>query len=197
MTPTSRTAHVARTAAQIAAVALVAALLALLTWRVVRADASSSLVADIRDGKRPVAPAFTLPLLSRDQQERTLSLVSLRGRPVVLNFWASWCRPCAAEAPLLREAAARSRGSLSVVGINVQDFRGDALRFMEKHRINFPSVRDGDASTGDDYGLTGLPETYFLDDRGRITAHVIGELRAQTLAAGVASTRRSAFSPSP
>jgi cytochrome c biogenesis protein CcmG/thiol:disulfide interchange protein DsbE len=156
--------------AQAAAVALVAALLALLVWKVVH-DERSDVPGQLAEGKTPVAPAFRLPRLDREGE---LSLAALRGKAVVLNFWASWCKPCEEEAPLLEQAwrRYRSRG-LVVVGIDAQDFAGDARRFARKNGMSYPLVRDGPGRTVTDYGVTGFPETFFVNRRGRLVGERI------------------------
>jgi cytochrome c biogenesis protein CcmG/thiol:disulfide interchange protein DsbE len=120
-----------------------------------------------------------------------VSLLELRGTPVVMNFWASWCIPCGREAPRLNASARTHRGEVLFLGIDVKDFSSDARRFLRKHNVNYVSVRDGGGGVYDDYGLTGLPETYFLDRRGRIVAHVLGEISREQIEDGVQSALRS------
>ena len=114
-----------RLVGQVAAVALVGALLGLLAWRLTH-DEGGEVRAALERGERPPAPAFSLPRLDQDG---TLSLESLRGRPVIVNFWASWCEPCEDEAPLLERAWREHRDEgLVVVGVDFNDFRADARR---------------------------------------------------------------------
>lgn len=179
------------------ALALVAGLLALLAWRLVDEGSGGALLSAVAAEKRPAAPAFDLPLLWNHGEtwpesaqdalaDGRVSLAELRGHPLVINFWASWCVPCKAEAPRLAEAARAYSGRVLFLGIDVQDFKSDARRFLAKYKANYPSVRDGGDSTYSAYGLTGLPETYYLDERGRIVAHDIGEISRQELEAGLA-----------
>jgi cytochrome c biogenesis protein CcmG/thiol:disulfide interchange protein DsbE len=119
-----------------------------------------------------------------------VAVAELRGQPVVLNFWASWCVPCKQEAPLLAAAARERRGEVVFLGIDVQDFKSDARRFLRRFKTNYVSVRDGGGSTYAGYGLTGVPETYYLDARGRIVAHSPGEVRRSELEAGIAQAVR-------
>ena len=86
----------------------------------------------------------------------------------MINFWASWCAPCKAEAPLLERAwrQYRSRG-LVVVGIDSNDVSSDARAFVSKHGLTYTLLHDPGA-TYDRYGLTGVPETFFVDRRGRL-----------------------------
>ena len=118
-----------------------------------------------------VAPEFSAELLGDDGG---LALADLRGAPVVLNFWASWCGPCRDEAPLLNAAAERYGGRVHVVGVNVRDSRPDALEFARDYDYGFRSVVDADGRIYDDYGLTGQPETFVIDAEGKVFQHVQG-----------------------
>jgi cytochrome c biogenesis protein CcmG/thiol:disulfide interchange protein DsbE len=161
----------ARLLGQIAAVGLVAALLALLGWKLAQGDEGEASTG-------APAPAFELERLDRDG---TLALASLRGKGLVLNFWASWCIPCKDEAPLLQAAweQHRDRG-LVVVGIDAQDFRGDARRFAERYGLTYPLVYDGKGSTLGRYGITGFPETFFVDRQGRLVGErIVGGLDSE------------------
>jgi len=187
---------------RVGAVALVAGLLALLIWRVIDQGRGAHLVSLIREGKKPPAPRFTLPVLwdrsdtwpedSRQAlQDGRLSPRELRGHPVVVNFWASWCIPCKKEAPLLAASARTHRGQVVFLAIDVQDFKSDARRFLRQFDTPYVSVRDGSGSTYNDYGLTGVPETYWIDARGRIVAHYAGEITAAQLEEGIREAERS------
>lgn len=152
-------------AGQTLAVAAVAGLLALLVWKVATQERSEVSPSAIRKGTA-VAPAFTLPRLDR---EGDLSLASLRGKAVVINFWASWCAPCKEEAPILERTWREHREQgLVVVGIDYNDFDGDARRFARKVGWTFPLVRDRKGNVLARYGGTGVPETYVVDRRGRL-----------------------------
>jgi cytochrome c biogenesis protein CcmG/thiol:disulfide interchange protein DsbE len=156
--------------AQAAAVALVVGLLGLLVWKVVNEE-RSDVPEQLAEGKRPTAPGFTLPRLSGDGE---LSLASLRGKAVVVNFWASWCKPCEEEAPLLEQAWRRYRSQgLVVVGVDAQDFARDARRFARKNGMTYPLVRDGPGETLGDYGVVGFPETFFINREGKLVGERI------------------------
>ena len=164
---------------QAAAVALVAALVALLGWQVFHTERPRGLVAAIKRGEMPAAPPLDLPALEGHGRIR---LADLRGKAVVVNFWASWCEPCKEEAPMLERAWKDNRDrDVVVVGVNAQDFRSEARRFVERYGITYPIAHDGPGSSVGRYGLTGFPETYWVDRRGRLVAHVIGQFSEREL----------------
>jgi len=171
-----------RLGAQALSVALVAGLLALLVWKVAQQTGGQNVAAEVRKGQTPAAPNFTLPRLDGGGD---LSLASLRGKAVLVNFWASWCGPCRDEAPLLEGAARRYSGRRIVLGVDFQDFTGDARKFVSKYHITYPIVRDGSGKWLDRYGVTGAPETFFVDAEGRVVAHEPGAVDRESLAAGI------------
>ncbi len=119
------------------------------------------------------APAFALVALDG----RQISLAGLRGRPVIVNFWASWCLPCRAEAPLLQRAATEyaARG-VAVLGVVYQDSADSARAFMREYDQTYPGLLDPDGRTALEYGVFGIPETYFVDRTGRIVSKQTGPL---------------------
>lgn len=99
----------------------------------------------------------------------------LQGKPAVINFWASWCTPCEDEAPLFRRAVERYGDRITFVGVDILDARSDALAFVEKYGLDtYTHVRDTDRSIYEAFGLTGQPETFFIDEKGTIVEHVPG-----------------------
>ena len=161
--------------AQALAVGLVAALLALLVWRVTHNE-HGNVAAQADRGKRPLAPQF---VLGRVGSSGRLSLASLRGKTVVVNFWASWCHPCKTEVPALERIFQQYRAQgLVVLGVDYQDFRGDAMRSMRKLGITYPVVSDGSGRIGDRYGLTGVPESFVVDRSGKVVYHASGAVNA-------------------
>jgi cytochrome c biogenesis protein CcmG/thiol:disulfide interchange protein DsbE len=171
-----------RLAAQALSVALVVGLLALLVWKVAHQTGSHNVAAEVRKGETPSAPDFTLPRLNGGGK---LSLAAFDGRPRVVNFWASWCGPCRDEAPLLQRAATRYRGRLVVLGVDYQDFTGDARKFVRKFGLTYPIGRDGNGNLLAPWGVTGAPESFFVDSAGKVVAHVPGAVTEETLAAGI------------
>jgi cytochrome c biogenesis protein CcmG/thiol:disulfide interchange protein DsbE len=119
-------------------------------------------------------------------------IADLRGKPALINVWASWCVPCREEAPILNASAHAHAGEVVFLGVNVQDLRADALAFSREFSTPYVSVRDRGNRTYEDYGLTGVPETYYLDARGRIVAHSPGAISRTTLEQGIAQGMRGA-----
>jgi cytochrome c biogenesis protein CcmG/thiol:disulfide interchange protein DsbE len=171
-----------RRAGQVLAIAVVLALLAVLVWRVVQ-DSEGGASAALRRGESPAAPAFDLELLDGSGR---LELETLRGKAVVLNFWASWCIPCKKEAPLLEAAWQkwRSKGVV-VVGVDANDFKSDARRFARRYELTYPLVHDGPGDLLDDYGLSAFPETFFVRPDGQLSSWTQGELSAEEIDAGI------------
>jgi cytochrome c biogenesis protein CcmG, thiol:disulfide interchange protein DsbE len=173
--------------AQALAVALVLGLLALLIWKVTE-DNGGGVASKIDKGRIVSAPDFTL---SRLDAPGRLRLASLRGRAVVLNFWASWCYPCNQEARTLQAASREWAGKATLVGVDVRDASGEARKFLRHHKITYPVVHDNRDSVWGSYGLTGLPETFFVDGSGRVVGHVAGQISASDLRSGIEEALRS------
>jgi cytochrome c biogenesis protein CcmG/thiol:disulfide interchange protein DsbE len=131
-----------------------------------------------------VAPGFDLASLDGGR----VDLAELRGRPVIVNFWASWCRPCREEFPLLQEVADRHAGDgLAVVGIVYQDRTQPARAFMERYGATWTAAMDPDDRVANAYNILGPPETFFIGRDGRIVARHIGQLSAGSLEQKVAA----------
>jgi cytochrome c biogenesis protein CcmG/thiol:disulfide interchange protein DsbE len=157
-------------AAQAAAVAVVVALLGLLVWKV--AQGESEVTSELSRGGTPVAPLFTLEQLDGSGP---LALESLRGKTVVLNFWATWCGPCKDEMPLLQQSWAQwQRKNVVFVGIDAKDVRSYARSFLKRYGVTYPNVYDGKGSMVGRYGVTGFPETFFIDIEGRVRYRIAG-----------------------
>jgi cytochrome c biogenesis protein CcmG/thiol:disulfide interchange protein DsbE len=123
------------------------------------------------------APDFELNTLDGE----TIRLSDLRGTPVVLNFWASWCTPCRAEFPLLRNAHRSADGEFAVVGVDTGDIRGDGRQFARDQRADWPNGFDVDGAVARSYGVIGLPQTFFIRADGTIAARVPAELSEDTI----------------
>ena len=175
-----------RRGAQIATVSIVLALLGVLVWDV--AHSSTGKIAREVDSGRPIAAyPFSRP---RVGAAGTVSLASLRGKVVVLNFWQSYCPPCTHEAPVVSAASRRWAGKNVVfIGVDEQDLAGPATKFMKRFGITYPIISDDGPLIGH-YGVTGYPETFFIDRRGRVVpavpgGHIIGPATMKTLNEGI------------
>jgi cytochrome c biogenesis protein CcmG, thiol:disulfide interchange protein DsbE len=181
-----------------AVIAAVVLFLALLVYGLESRGPDDAIDSALADGRAAPAPAFTLELLEQGDIPAALraplgkafadgrvSLSELRGTPVVLNLWASWCTPCREEAPRLQRGWERwGRKGVAFLGLNIQDLRGDARSFAKRFGITHPSVRDARRGVADSYGATGIPETFFVDARGRVVGHVIGVVAERELDVG-------------
>lgn len=140
-------------------------------------------VADevLAPAQRKPAPVYSLPVLSAGGTVRPvgsqLSLANLRGHPVLVNVWASWCGPCRDETPVLEGIWKRYAGrGLTVLGLNVEDVTDDAVAFIHKYKLTYPSLRDGSQKTKQQFGYTGVPETFLVDKSGKVALYVPGPL---------------------
>lgn len=200
LTPGRRRRRISVTA--LAALLLVAAFVGLLAYGLASTQPDDGINDRLAAGDAPPAPGFELPVLSRGSPgtrrltralaDDELSLAELRGVPSVVNFWASWCPPCRSEAPRLERAWRSARARVAFVGLNMQDLRGDARAFLDEFEITYPNVRDGSDGVAREWGVTGLPETFFIDRRGRVVGRVIGAIDSRQLTDGVRSALRGA-----
>lgn len=184
--------------------AVAGAFVALLVWGVLTAAPDSTIDDSLAGGRPAPAPGYRLEVLQRgrlgDELDALLAPAladgwvaaqELRGIPYVLNFWASWCVPCREEAPILQAGWEEGRREgILFVGLDMQDVRQDARDFMAEFEIDYLNIRDPSDTIADRYGLTGIPETYFISARGDVVGHVIGVVTAKQLREGIAAARR-------
>ncbi|MDQ6817070.1 MAG: TlpA family protein disulfide reductase [Actinomycetota bacterium] len=168
-----------------AVVLAAASLLALLAFGVSHQGADTSIDAAVHHGHYPPAPSahMTLPILG---SARTASLADYRGRVVVLNVFASWCPPCAAEAPILeREQRSLAGDHATILGVTYLDNTSDSRQFIRQYHVTYPVLRDVSGNFVRSFGTTGMPETFVIDRQGRIEAlrrfQLDGKWLAQTL----------------
>jgi len=175
-------------AVRVAAAGVVLALLGLLVWDVSHSS-GGGVAAKVDRGHVVAAPKTTLPYFTQDG---TFNLASYRGKVVVLNFWASWCVDCKLEAKTLHDAAAKWGNKVVFVGVDTKDFASAARSYMQRYDVNYHVVRDVNGSAGDTWGVTGYPETFFVDRQGRvITPHVNGPIPVSELERTIRRALRS------
>lgn len=155
---------------RLAAAAVVVALAvgAALTWAPTDNGTSLDLDSDTR------APTFSVPDLH--DPERAIELADFEGRPVVLNFWATWCVPCRRELPAFQDAFERYGDQVAFLGMNHQDGRDGALELLAETGVQYPSGYDPQGKVAEAYGLFGMPTTVFITPDGRIAAMRTGEM---------------------
>ena len=124
------------------------------------------------------APTISMPLYDGG----TLTPADYEGKPVVLNFWASWCGPCRQEAPIFERLSREygERGAL-FIGVNIQDATADATAYLREYDITYPNGIDADGSISIDYGVIGIPVTFFIDRDGVVQRRWAGVMRETQL----------------
>jgi len=141
-------------------------------------DTSSTTVVEpkgLRDGgprAGDVAPDFTLKTFDG----KTVSLSDYRGKPVVLNFWASYCHPCREEFPLFREQLAAHPGKFVVLGVDAKDIESDAKEFAKEKKATWPIVVDSSNAVAQAYGVSAVPQTFFIRPDGTIALRYYSQI---------------------
>ncbi len=143
-----------------------------------------------RGGSRalPAARNFTLPALGRPRQR--VILAAYAGRPVIVNFFASWCVPCRKETPLLARFYRAERGRVPILGVDTNDSVAAARRFVRWAGVTYPVGFDPRASTAAAYGVIAIPQTFFLNAAHRVVKRIFGAVTIRDLRAGIALARR-------
>jgi len=154
--------------APIAIVCVLLALIALLAYGLAQNEPDRGVDEALARGERSPAPEFELPKLGGGG---STSLADYRGQVVVLNFWASWCKPCRDESPLLERwhRRIRDRGA-TVLGVDILDVTGRAQAFVDEFGLTYPMLKDKDGEGLDRFGVVAYPETFVIDRQGRIAA---------------------------
>ena len=133
-------------------------------------------------------PAFDLAALNGSAPGNPaghVSLASYAGKPVIVNFFASWCGPCRTETPLLAQYYSSHHDSVRMIGVDANDSRTAALAFTKKYGVSYPVGSDPAATTAGAYGVVAMPQTYFLNAQHKVVDHVYGKVTAGSLAQGV------------
>jgi cytochrome c biogenesis protein CcmG, thiol:disulfide interchange protein DsbE len=130
----------------------------------------------------PVAPGFTVAALGATGN---VSLSQYRGKPVIVNFWATWCDICTSETPLLASWYKQEHGKIALVGLDENDTTSAALAFAHAKGVTYTLGFDPLMNVAGAYDIDGLPQTYFLNAQHRIVEHVLGAITKADLAEGV------------
>ena len=166
--------------ATIAGVAF-AGLLALMGWGMLTREPLTGRSGITRVGQP--APDLTLPVLDAEEE---LTLSDYRGKPVVLNVWASWCPPCRIELPLLERGSNQyADAGVQFIGLHIQDTEAAALSTVRRFGLTYPNVRDARGLSAVDWGVVGLPVTFFIDRDGFVVRRAVGALTSEKLAVAV------------
>ncbi len=141
----------------------------------------------VRPAGDPAAATFSLPVLSRSGvSAEHVSLASYSGKPLIVNFFASWCPPCKTETPLLAKFYRGEHGKVALVGLDVNDTVANALKFTGTDGVTYPVGWDPNVVAANAYEVTALPQTFFLDARHRVVYRVFGAVTQADLTEGIA-----------
>jgi cytochrome c biogenesis protein CcmG/thiol:disulfide interchange protein DsbE len=144
-------------------------------------SATSTGAAGLPNGT--IAAGFTLSALGKPGQQ--VSLSQYQGKPVIINFWASWCAPCQQETPLLASWYKQQHGHVVLLGLDENDTTADALKFARAKGVSYPIGFDPQVKVALAYNVDGLPQTFFLNAQHRIVDHVLGAVTQAELAKGL------------
>jgi cytochrome c biogenesis protein CcmG, thiol:disulfide interchange protein DsbE len=152
----------------IAVICVIMAVVALLAYGLSQNEPDRSVEDALARGELEEAPALELPKLSGAGSG---SLADYRGEIVVLNFWASWCKPCREESPLLERWHRRmTKNGGTVLGVDILDVTADAQDFIDEYGLTYPMLKDKDGDALESFGVVAYPETFVIDRDGRIVA---------------------------
>jgi cytochrome c biogenesis protein CcmG/thiol:disulfide interchange protein DsbE len=136
---------------------------------------------------KPLPAANSFRLKELDQPGQQISLADYAGKPVIINFFASWCTPCKKETPLLAKFYKSSHGKVVIIGVDANDEASPAKKFVQAADVTYPVAVDPfPAKTTTSYGVFALPQTFFLNSRHRIVKKILGDVTLTQLTKGVA-----------
>ena len=189
--------------ARASGILIAAAFVALLVYGLMAQAPQTGIDDSLARSEAPRAPGFDLPVLHEGSlgplarrvddatRDGRVDLTELRGTPVVLNFWASWCIPCREEAPILESEWRRARAAgVLFVGLDMQDVTEDARDFISEFDITYLNVRDQRKDVARRWGVTGIPETFFITRDGKVVGHVIGAVTPEQVRRGIAAAQQ-------
>jgi cytochrome c biogenesis protein CcmG, thiol:disulfide interchange protein DsbE len=181
-----------RSAIPVVAAVLSIALVALLVYGITSKGGDKTLDDAVKQGHFPTAPGASLARPNLNGGGDT-TLASLHGKIVVLNFWASWCEPCSAEAPVLESAQKQlvQASGGTVLGATFNDTPSDTRAFLKEHGLTYPNVRDVDTDLARKYGTIALPETFVINGQGKVVAISRGQLNQTFLDRAIAKARQT------
>lgn len=122
-------------------------------------------------------PDFELSDITRKKYK----IQDLNGKPVVINFWATWCPPCKSELPLFQDLKAIHSDDLEILAVNIQESKVTVASFIDKNKYNFPVLLDENGMVTDEFGVFAYPATFFIDKEGIIRSHYVGQLNKELL----------------
>jgi cytochrome c biogenesis protein CcmG/thiol:disulfide interchange protein DsbE len=151
------------------------------------AGTSSGAPAGSGPSADPAAASFSLPVLGHSGPGTArVSLSSYPGKPLIVNFFASWCEPCKQETPLLAKFYRTEHGKVALVGLDENDGVTSALKFLSAQGVTDPVGWDPNIAAASSYGVNGLPQTFFLDARHRVVFRKFGAVTSADLSKGIA-----------
>jgi cytochrome c biogenesis protein CcmG/thiol:disulfide interchange protein DsbE len=177
-----RTAVRHKVASGLTALAVVASLIAITV--AASGPSGTATAGTARPAADPAAPAFSLPVLGHSGQKITLA--DYAGKPLIVNFFASWCQPCQQETPLLARFYRTEQAKVAIVGLDENDVLSSAMSFTRKEGVGYPVGFDPQVTAASAYDVAALPQTFFLDARHRIVDRVFGAVTQADIKRGIA-----------
>jgi cytochrome c biogenesis protein CcmG/thiol:disulfide interchange protein DsbE len=177
-----RTAVRHKVASGLTALAVVASLIAITV--AASGPSGTATAGTARPTADPAAPAFSLPVLGHSGQK--IALADYAGKPLIVNFFASWCQPCQQETPLLARFYRTEQAKVAIVGLDENDVLSSAMSFTRKEGVGYPVGFDPQVTAASAYDVAALPQTFFLDARHRIVDRVFGAVTQADIKRGIA-----------